>query len=171
MYSPSQSAPPTFLSTQSLWVFPVHQVQALVSWIQPGLVICFTLDSILVSVLFWDIIQNEVSQKDKHQYSILMHIYGILKDGNDNPIFIYFRCKPPKEKYGLKYFFSFSVGCLFAFWVVFFCVQDFKILMKSLIYFSFVTCTFGIIFKKLLPNLESWISALVFFKDFYIFIS
>ena len=29
---------------------------------------------------------SEVSQKDKHQYSILMHIYGILKDGNDNPI-------------------------------------------------------------------------------------
>ena len=32
------------------------------------------------------IIQSEVSQKDKDQYSILMHIYGILKDGNDNPI-------------------------------------------------------------------------------------
>ena len=32
------------------------------------------------------IIQSEVSQKEKHQYSILMHIYGIYKDGNDNPI-------------------------------------------------------------------------------------
>ena len=32
------------------------------------------------------IIQSEVSQKDKDQYSILTHIYGILKDGNDNPI-------------------------------------------------------------------------------------
>ena len=32
------------------------------------------------------IIQIEVSQKDKYQYSILTHIYGILKDGNDNPI-------------------------------------------------------------------------------------
>ena len=32
------------------------------------------------------IIQSEVRQKDKDQYSILMHIYGILKDGNDNPI-------------------------------------------------------------------------------------
>ena len=30
--------------------------------------------------------QSEVSQKDKHQYSILMHIYGILKGGNANPI-------------------------------------------------------------------------------------
>ena len=35
-----------------LWVFPVHQPRALVSCIQPGLVICFTLDSILVSMLF-----------------------------------------------------------------------------------------------------------------------
>ena len=33
------------------------------------------------------IIQSEVSQKDKHQYSILTHIYGIYKDGNDNPIY------------------------------------------------------------------------------------
>ena len=38
------------------------------------------------------IIQNEVSWKDKDQYSILMHIYGIQKDGNDDPI-----CKPAKE--------------------------------------------------------------------------
>ena len=30
------------------------------------------------------IIQSEVSQKEKHQYSILTHIYGIQKDGNDN---------------------------------------------------------------------------------------
>ena len=32
------------------------------------------------------IIQSEVSQKEKHQYSILTHIYGIEKDGNDNPL-------------------------------------------------------------------------------------
>ena len=38
------------------------------------------------------IIQSEVSRKDKGQYSILTHIYGILKDGNDNPI-----CKTEKE--------------------------------------------------------------------------
>ena len=30
------------------------------------------------------IIQSEVSQKDKEHYSILTHIYGILKNGNDN---------------------------------------------------------------------------------------
>ena len=43
---------PASLPIPSLWVFPVHQPWALVSCIQPGLVICFTLDSILVSVLF-----------------------------------------------------------------------------------------------------------------------
>ena len=31
------------------------------------------------------IIQSGVSQKEKHQYSIIMHIYGIQKDG-DNPV-------------------------------------------------------------------------------------
>ena len=36
--------------------------------------------------------QSEVSQKEKHQYSILMRIYGIQKDGNDDPI-----CKIAKE--------------------------------------------------------------------------
>ena len=44
--------PPASLPIPSLWVFPVHQPWALVSCIQPGLVISFTLDSILVSMLF-----------------------------------------------------------------------------------------------------------------------
>ena len=44
--------PPTSLSIRSLWVFPAHQVLALVSCIQPGLVICCTLDNIHVSMLF-----------------------------------------------------------------------------------------------------------------------
>ena len=38
------------------------------------------------------ITQSEVSQKEKHQYSILTHIYGIYKDGNDDPI-----CKTAEE--------------------------------------------------------------------------
>ena len=38
------------------------------------------------------IIQSEVSRKEKHQYSILTHIYGIYKDGNDHPV-----CKTAKE--------------------------------------------------------------------------
>ena len=32
------------------------------------------------------IIQSEISQKEKHQYSILMHIYGIQKDDKDDTI-------------------------------------------------------------------------------------
>ena len=38
------------------------------------------------------IIQCELSQKGKYQYSILMHIYGIQNDGNDDPI-----CETAKE--------------------------------------------------------------------------
>ena len=38
------------------------------------------------------IIQTEVNQKEKHQYSILTHIYGIQKDGKDDPI-----CETAKE--------------------------------------------------------------------------
>ena len=38
------------------------------------------------------IIQKEVNQKEKHKYSILMHIYGIYKDGNNDPI-----CETAKE--------------------------------------------------------------------------
>ena len=33
------------------------------------------------------IIQRKVNQKGKHQYSISTHIYGIQKDGNDDPIY------------------------------------------------------------------------------------
>ena len=38
------------------------------------------------------IIQSIVSQKEKHQYSILLHTYGIQKDDNDEPV-----CKAAKE--------------------------------------------------------------------------
>ena len=37
-------------------------------------------------------IQSEVSQKEKHQYGFLMHVYGIQKDDKDDPI-----CETAKE--------------------------------------------------------------------------
>ena len=52
-----------------------------------------TFESILVRWMKLEpIIQSEVSQKEKHQYSILTHIYGIQKDGNNDPI-----CETAKE--------------------------------------------------------------------------
>ena len=52
-----------------------------------------TFESILMRLVKLEpIIQSEVSQKEKHQYSILTHIYEIYKDGNDDPI-----CETAKE--------------------------------------------------------------------------
>ena len=52
-----------------------------------------TLESVLMRWMTLElIIQSEESQKQKHQYSILTHIYGIQKDGNDNPV-----CETAKE--------------------------------------------------------------------------
>ena len=47
-----------------------------------------TFESVLMRWMKLDpIIQSEVSQKEKHQYNILTHTYGIQKDGNDNPVY------------------------------------------------------------------------------------
>ena len=52
-----------------------------------------TFESVLMRwIKLEPIIQSEVSQKEKHQYSILMHIYGIQKYGSDNPV-----CETAKE--------------------------------------------------------------------------
>ena len=51
------------------------------------------------------IIQSEVSQKEKRQCSILMHICGIYKDGNDDPLFKIakrHRCKEQTFEFGEK---------------------------------------------------------------------
>ena len=49
-------------------------------------------ESVLMKWMKLESIIREVSQKEKHQYSILTHIYGIQKDGNDDPI-----CETAKE--------------------------------------------------------------------------
>ena len=54
------------------------------------------------------IIQSEISQKDKYQYSILTHIYGILKDGNDNPI-----CRTEKETQMYRTYFLSTILLLY----------------------------------------------------------
>ena len=65
--------PPTSLSTRSLWFFPVHQARALVSCIQPGLMISFTLDNIHVLMLFSQNIPPSPSPTEPKVCSV--HIY------------------------------------------------------------------------------------------------
>ena len=46
-----------------------------------------TFESILMRWMKLEpITQSEVSSKEKHQYGILTHVYGIQKDGNNDPI-------------------------------------------------------------------------------------
>ena len=70
--------PPTSLSTLSLWVFPVYQARALVSCIQPGLVICFTLDNMHVLMLFSRNIPPSPSPTES-KYSLWTEPPGKLK--------------------------------------------------------------------------------------------
>ena len=52
-----------------------------------------TFESVLMKWMKLEpIIQSEVSQKEKHQYCIPMHIYRIYKESNDNPV-----CETAKE--------------------------------------------------------------------------
>ena len=52
-----------------------------------------TFESVLMKwIKLQPIIQSEVNQKETDEYSIVTHIYGIQKDGNDNPI-----CETAKE--------------------------------------------------------------------------
>ena len=52
-----------------------------------------TFESVLIRWMKLEpIVQSEVSKKEKHQYSTLIHIYGIYKDGNSDPM-----CKTAKE--------------------------------------------------------------------------
>ena len=74
--------PPTSLSTRSLLVFPVHQVRALVLCIQPGLLICFTLDNIQVSLLFsWNIPPSLSPTESKRLFYKSVSFFSVLHIG------------------------------------------------------------------------------------------
>ena len=46
-----------------------------------------TVESVLMKWMNLEpIVQSEVSQKEKDKYCILMHVYGVYKDGTDEPI-------------------------------------------------------------------------------------
>ena len=46
-----------------------------------------TVESVLMrSMKMEPIIKSEISQKEKHKDSILKHLYGIEKDGNNKPV-------------------------------------------------------------------------------------
>ena len=76
---PHPYPPPTSLSTWSLWVFPVHQPWALVSCIQPGLVICFTLDNIHVSMLF----SPNIPPLPSFGFALNWCLYSVIGPGTD----------------------------------------------------------------------------------------
>ena len=79
--------PPTSLSIPSLWVFPVHQRWALVSCIQPGLVICFTLNSILVSMLFSQNLPPSPSPRVQKSVLYMCVSFSVLHIGLSLPPF------------------------------------------------------------------------------------
>ena len=71
--------PPASFSISSLWVFPVYQTWAFVSCIQPWLVICFTLDSIFVSMLFSQTIPLSPSPTEsKSLFCTTVSLFGLL---------------------------------------------------------------------------------------------
>ena len=68
----------TSLPIPSLWVIPVPQPWALVSCIQPGLVICFTIDNIHVSMIFSQIIPPSPSPTESKICSIHLWLFFCL---------------------------------------------------------------------------------------------
>ena len=75
---PILNPPPPSLPILSLWVIPVHQLWVLVSCIQPGLVICFTLDNIHVLMLFSQIIPPLPSPIESKVCSIHLCLFFCL---------------------------------------------------------------------------------------------
>ena len=87
--------PPASLPFPSLWVIPLHQPWALVSQIQPGLVICFTLDSILVSMLFSLNIPSGITPAPlvPWNFHFPYHLMRILTISHSNHLLLHGPCK------------------------------------------------------------------------------
>ena len=84
---PHPEPPPTSFPIPSLWVIPVHQPWALVSCIQAGLVICFTLDDIYVSMLFFQIIPPSPSPRVQKSILYICVSFSVLHIGLSLPSF------------------------------------------------------------------------------------
>ena len=78
---PYYEPPSHLLPHLSLWVIPVLQPWPLVSCIQPGLVICFTLDNIHVSVLFSQIIPPLPSPRVQKSVLYICVSFSVLHIG------------------------------------------------------------------------------------------
>ena len=85
--------PPTSLSTRFLWVFPVHQAQALVSCIPPSrlkpsfLLIPASINLLLMVLFLTKLIENEQNLKR----FIVLSAEGYLLSGQQDRIFTIFR--------------------------------------------------------------------------------
>ena len=80
--------PPASLPTPSLWVFPVHQARALVSCIQPGLVICFTLDSTRFSAILSEHPTLAFSHRVQKSVLYICVSFSVLHIGLSLPIYL-----------------------------------------------------------------------------------
>ena len=114
--------PPLSLSIRSLWVFPVHQGRALVSCIQPGLVICFTPDNIHVSML-------EVFNYYLLKYFLMAFLFVFFWDSYDSNVGV-FNTVPAVSEVVLIFFILFSFFPLFHLFLPFY-------LLLHLFYFTY----------------------------------
>ena len=87
MCSPSWTPPSTSLPITSPWIIPVHQPWALVSCIEPGLVICFTLDNVHVSMLFSQIIPPSPSPSVQKSVLYICVSFAVSDIGSSLPSF------------------------------------------------------------------------------------